>query len=79
MSWSKALSKGLPKNKLIESTDSDNKSSGSTTSEKFVQSTSTNNIWTTNNDAADDKSKSQSNWRLNLLSQIIHLLFNNYM
>ena len=31
MAQSKALSKGSPKNKSIESTNSDNKSSGSTT------------------------------------------------
>ena len=61
MAQSKALSKGSPKNKLIKSTDSDNKSSGSTTSDKSVQWTSTSNIWTTTiNDASDDKSKSQS-------------------
>ena len=55
---------------MIESTDSCNKSSGSTTSDKSVQSTSTSNIQTTNNDAADNKSKSQSNGRLNLLYQL---------
>ena len=80
MAESKALSKGSPENKLIESTDSDKKSSGSTTSYKSVQSTSTSNIQTTNNDAADDKSKSQSYYeRLNLLFHFIHSLFNNCM
>ena len=38
MAWSKALSKGTHKNKSIEPTDSDNKSSGSTTSDKSLQS-----------------------------------------
>ena len=37
-------------NKLIESTNSDNKSSGSTTSDKSVQSTNPSNICTTTND-----------------------------
>ena len=73
MAWSKALSKGTPQNKSIKSTHSDNKSSGSTASDKSVQSTSTSNIQSTNNNAADDKSKFQSNWRLNLLFCIIHL------
>ena len=58
MARSKALSKGTPQNKSI---DSDNKSSGSTTSDKSVQSTSTSNIQSTNNNAADEKSKFQSN------------------
>ena len=71
MAQSKALSKGTPQNKSIESTDSDNKPSGSTISDKSVQSTSTSNIWTTNNNAADNKSKSQSNQRSNLLFCII--------
>ena len=44
MARSKALSKGTSKNKLIESTNSDNQSSGSTTSDKSVQSTNPNNI-----------------------------------
>ena len=79
MARSKALSKGAPKNKLIESTNSDNKSSTSATSDKSVQSTSTSNIWSTNNDAADNKSESQSNGRLNLSFRFIHSLFNNYM
>ena len=79
MAWSKALSKGTPENKSVGSTDSDNKSSGSTTSDKSVQSTSKRNIQTTNNDAADDKSKSQSNGRLNLLLCYIHSLLNDYM
>ena len=72
MAQSKALSKGNPQNKLIESTNSDKKSSDSTTSDKSVQSTSTSNIPSTNNNAAYDKSKSQSNRRLNLLFHIIH-------
>ena len=55
MAWSKALSQGTPQNKLIESTDSYNKSSGLTTSDKSVQSTSTSNIRSTKNNAADDK------------------------
>ena len=69
MARSKALSKGTPQNKSI---DSDNKSSGSTTSDKSVQSTSTSNIRTTNNDAADDKSKFKSNGLFNLSFHIIH-------
>ena len=68
MAQSKALSKGLPKNLSIDSTDSDNKSYGSTTSDKSGQSTSISNIRTTNNDTADDKSKSQK-----------HSLCYNYM
>ena len=76
MARSKALSKGTPQNKSIES---DNKSSGSTTSDKSVQSTSKSNIQTTNNDAADYKSKSQSNGRLKLSFRFIHFLFSNYM
>ena len=44
MAQSKAPSKGTYKNKLIESTNSDNKSSGPTISDKSVQSTSTSNI-----------------------------------
>ena len=79
MAQSKALSKGTPKNKLIKSTDSDNKSSGSTISDKSVQSTSTSNFQTTNNNAADDKSTSQSNRMLNLLFHFIHSLLNDYM
>ena len=79
MAQSKALSKGTPKNISIESTDSDNKSSGSSTSDKSVQSTSTSNIQTTNNDAADDRSKSQSNERLNILFCFIHSLFIDFM
>ena len=73
--WLKAklYQKALPKNKLIKSTNSDNKSSGSTTTDKPVQSTSTSNIQSTNNNATDDKSKFQSNQRLNLLFQIIIL------
>ena len=39
MTQSKALSKGTSKSKLIESTNSENKSSGSTTSDKFNQQT----------------------------------------
>ena len=45
----------------MESTNSDNKSSGSTTSGKSVQSTNPSNIQTTNNDANDNKSVSLSN------------------
>ena len=71
MAQSKALSKGTPQNKSI---DSDNKSSGSTTSDKSVQSSTTSNIRTTNNDAADDKSKFKSNGWFNLLFHIIHSL-----
>ena len=55
MAQSKALSKGTPKNKLIESADSDNKSSGSTTSNKSLQSTNPSNIQTTNNDTSETK------------------------
>ena len=69
MARSKALSKGTPPNKSI---DSDNKSSGSTTSDKSVQSTSTSNIRTTYNDASDNKSKFKSNGLFNLLFHIIH-------
>ena len=79
MAQSKALSKGTSKYKSIESTNSDNKSSGSTTSNKSVQSTSTSNIQTTNNDATGDKSKSQSNGVLNLSFCFIHPSFNDYM
>ena len=75
MAQSKALSKGSPQNKLIESTYSENKSSGSITSDKSVQSTSTSNTRSTNNNAADDKSKFQSNRRLNLSFRIIHSSF----
>ena len=60
MAQSKALSKSSPKNKSIKPTDSCNKSSDSNTSDESVQSTSTSNIQTTNNDASDDKSKYQS-------------------
>ena len=74
MAQRKALSKATPQNKSIESTDSDNKSRGSTTLDKSVQSTRTSNVWTTNNNAADDKSKFQSNQRLNLSFCIIHSL-----
>ena len=76
MAQSRALSKGSPKNNSIESTNLDNISSGSTTSDKTVQSTSTSDIQTTNNNAADDKSKSQSNQKLNLLFRFIHSLLN---
>ena len=72
MARSKALSKGTPQNKSI---DSDNKSSGSTTSDKSVQSTNPSNIRTTNKYASDNKSKSLSNGRLNLLFCFIHSLF----
>ena len=44
MAQSKALSKGTSKNKCFKLTKSDNKSSGSTTSDKFVQSTNPSNI-----------------------------------
>ena len=44
MAQSKALSKGISKYKSIESTYLDNKSSGSTTSDKSAQSTNPNNI-----------------------------------
>ena len=74
MAQSKALSKATPQNKLIKSTNSDNKSSVSTTLDKSVQSTSTSNIRTTTNNAADVKSQFQSNQRLNLLFHIIHSL-----
>ena len=60
MAQSKGLSKGTSEDKLIESTDSDNKSSASTISDKSVQSTNPSNIQSTNNDASDNKSKSQS-------------------
>ena len=76
MAQSKALSKGTPQNKSI---DSDNKSSGSTTSDKSVQSASTSNIWTTYNDAYDHKSESLSNGRLNLLFHFIHSSFIDFM
>ena len=79
MVCSKALSKGTSKNISIESTDSDNKSSGSTTSDKCVQSTNVSNIQTTYNDASDNKSKSLSNGRLNLLSSFIHSSFIDYV
>ena len=75
MARSKALSKGTPRNKLIKSTNSDNKSSDSTTSDKSVQSTNPSNIQTINNDVSENKSKSQSYERLNLLSCFIHSLF----
>ena len=76
---SKALSKGTSKYKLIESTNLDNKSSGSTISDKSVQSTNTSNIYTTNNGAYDNKRESLSNGRLDLSSHFIHALFNNNM
>ena len=41
MAQSKAVSKGTPKNKSIESTNSANKLSDSTTSDKSAQSTNT--------------------------------------
>ena len=72
MARSKVLSKGTTQNKSIKSTDSNNKSSGSTTSDKPVQSTSTSNISSTNNNAADDKSKFKSNGWFNLSFRIIH-------
>ena len=64
MTQSKALSKGTSKNKsfqLIESANSDNESSVSTTSDKSIQSINPSNIQTTNYDAYDNKSKSLSN------------------
>ena len=79
MARSKARSKVTSKYKLIESTNSDNKISGSITSFKSVQSTNPSNIPTTNNDAYDNKSESLLNGRLNLLFHFIHSLFNNYM
>ena len=63
MAQSKALSKGTSENKFIASTNSDNESSGSSTSDKSVQSTSLRNIQTTNNDASDNNSESLSNGR----------------
>ena len=56
MVQSKTLSKGASENKLNESTNSDNKSSGPTTSDKSIQSINPGNIWTTNNNASDNKS-----------------------
>ena len=58
MAQTKALSKGTSKHKSIESTNLDNKSSGSTNSDKSVQSTNPRNCCTTNNDAYDNKNKS---------------------
>ena len=55
MAQSKNLLKGTPRNKSVELTNSDNNSSGSTTSDKSVQSTNQSNISTTNIDAADNK------------------------
>ena len=78
MAQSKALSKGTSKYKSIESTNLDNKSSGSTNSDKSVQSTNPSNILTTNNDAYDNKNK-QSYKRLNLLFCFIDFLYHNYM
>ena len=75
MAWNKAQSKSTSKNKWMESTDSDNEASGSTTSDKSFQSTNASNIWTTNNDAYDNKSESLSNGRLNHLFHFIHSLF----
>ena len=54
MAQSKALSKDTSKSNLIESTDSGNKSSGSTNSDKTFQSTNPSNIQITNNDASDN-------------------------
>ena len=68
MAQSKALSKGTPQNKSI---DSDNKSSGSTTSDRSVRLTSTNSFRTTNNDAADDTSKFKFIGSFNLSFHII--------
>ena len=79
MAQSKAQSKGTSKYKSIESTNSDNKSSGSITSDKSILSTNPSNIWTTNNDAYDNKSESQSYERLNLLSPFVYSLFIDYM
>ena len=79
MAQSKALSKGTSKNKSIESTVSDEESSDSTTSDKSVQPTNPSNIGTTNNDASDNKSKSLSNRRLNLLFHFIRSSFIDFM
>ena len=51
---SKSLSKGTSENKSIESVDSDIKTSGSTTSDKSVQSTSPTNSRTTIHDSSDN-------------------------
>ena len=61
MAQSKNLSKGASKNKSIESTNTDNNSSCSTTLDKSVQSTNLSNIVTTYIDTANNKSKSLSN------------------
>ena len=79
MTWSKTLSKGNSKYKWIESTNWDNKSSGSTTSAKSVQPINSSHIWTTNNDAYDNKIESLSNGRLKLLSCFVHCFFIDYM
>ena len=79
MAQSKALSKGISKNKSIESTYSDNKSSGSTISDNVYSKTEPGDIPTTNNDASDNKNKSQSYEGLNLLFQFIHSLFIDFM
>ena len=79
MAQRKALSKGTSENKSIESTDLDNESSSSTTLDKSVQSTNPSNIQHTNNDASENKSKSQPYERLNLLSRFIHSTFIDFM
>ena len=79
MAQTNALSKGTSKNKSIESTTPYNESSGSIIWDKSVQSTNPSSIQTTDNDASDNKSKSLSNGRSNLLSHFIHFLFIDYM
>ena len=68
MARSKSLSKGTSKNQSIESVDFDIKTSGSTTSNKSVQSANVSNSQTTVHDSSDNnKSKSQPNRRFNLV------------
>ena len=79
MAQSKNLSKGASKNKSIESTNTDNNSSCSTTLDKSVQSTNLSNIVTTYIDTANNKSKSLSNgsWNLSycfIYSSFIHVI-----
>ena len=78
MVQSKALSKGTSKNKSIQSTGSDNKSSGLITLDKSVQSTNPRKIRTTYNDSTENKSEFQLNGRLNLLFCFIHSSFIDY-
>ena len=64
MAWSKNISKGASKNKLIES---NNDLGGSTKSKPSVQSTKPSNIDITNTETIGSKSEYVTNERSNLL------------